>query len=120
MRPVALYGAAVVDEGYIELGHVPQGQGKTARIMLKVRDPQHELPDAKVAVFPEFLQAKLRPSSSGAAGLYELTLTLPEDAPVCQYRSQPIGQLRIDTGHPRIGVVELPVSFAVVPRRRLD
>lgn len=120
VRPVALYGAVVVDEGYIDLGNVPQGQGKTARIMLKVRDPQQELPNARVTVFPEFLQATLARSSSGAAGLYELTLILPEETPTCQYRSQPIGLLRIDTGHPRIGVIELPVSFAVVPRRRLD
>lgn len=120
VRPLTLYGAVVSEEGFIDLGNVPQGQGKTVRILLKVRDAQHELPSAKVTVSPEFLRATLAPCSSGGTGLYELTLTLPNDSPACQYRSQPIGQLRIDTGHPRIGVVELPVVFAVVPRRRLE
>jgi hypothetical protein len=120
VRPVSFYGSAVLETGQIDLGDVPQGQERTVRILLKVRDAQRDLPGAQVQIWPEFLQCSFRPAPGGAAGLYELTITLPEGTPACQYRSQPIGQLRIDTGHPRIGVVELPVVFAVVPRRRLS
>jgi prepilin-type N-terminal cleavage/methylation domain-containing protein/prepilin-type processing-associated H-X9-DG protein len=120
VRPVSFYGSAVLETGQIDLGDVPQGQERTVRILLKVRDAQRDLPGAQVQIWPDFLQCSFRPAPGGAAGLYELTITLPEGTPACQYRSQPIGQLRIDTGHPRIGVVELPVVFAVVPRRRLS
>lgn len=120
VRPLTLYGAAVREEGLIDLGDVPQGRGQTVRVLLKVRDAQRELPDVKIEVEPEFLHTSFRSVPGGAAGLYELTITLPDDTPPCQYRSQPLGRLRIDTGHPRIGVVELPVAFAVVPRRRLS
>lgn len=120
VRPLAFYGAAVLEDGRIDLGDVPQGRERTVRVMVKVRDAQAELPQARVEVTPEFLQVRFGPASGNISGLYELTLTLPAGTPPCQYRSQPIGRLRLTTGHPRIGEVELPVTFAVVPRRRLS
>ena len=119
VRPLTVYGSAVGEDGVIDLGDVPQGRGQSVRVLLKVRDPQRDLPNAAITIEPGFLQTSFQPVP-GTEGLYELTIALPDDTPPCQFRSQPLGRLRIDTGHPRIGVVELPVSFAVVPRRRLS
>jgi hypothetical protein len=48
--------------------------------------------------------------------MYQLTIEIPAGTPPCQYKSNPLGRLRIDTDHPRIGDVELNLSFAIVPR----
>ena len=117
-RRLAFYGPDIDNTGLIELGDVDAGESKRVQLLAKVRDAEVRLPQAQVEAFPNFLQARFEPLP-GKAGLYQLHVELPADAPACQYQSDPIGRVRIDTGHPRIGVVELKVSFAVVPRRSL-
>jgi hypothetical protein len=117
-RRLALYGRAIDETGVIDLGHVTEGQAKRVKLLAKVRDLDPELPAPRVEISPEFLTATFVPHGNDR-GLYDLTIELPNDAPACQYFSNPIGRLRIDTGHPRIGVVELKVIFAVVPRQSL-
>lgn len=115
-RRLSFYGDAIGSEGAIELGDVAEGQGAQVRLFAKVRDVQLELPAAKVEVFPSFVAAKFEPVAN-RAGMYQLTLDLPSSAPAGQYLSSPIGRVKIDTGHPRIGVVELKFAFCVTPRR---
>jgi len=115
---VAIYGKAIDAEGIVDLGDVREGNGRRITLLVKVRDPEPELPAAKVEVFPKFLAATFQRRESGK-GLYELTIELPADAPQCQYHSSPIGHIKIDSGHPRVGAVELKLSFAVVPRETL-
>jgi len=82
----------------------------------KVQYVELSLDGAKVEVFPEFVTATLQPHPGDKPGLYDLILEVPAGVPACQYHSNPLGRVRIDTGHPRIGQVELGVSFAVLPR----
>jgi hypothetical protein len=83
-----------------------------------VRDPQADLTNVKITVSPEFLVAAIQPHS-GHRGLYDLTIDIPDDVPPCQYNSTPIGRLKIETGHPRLGDMELKMSFAIIPRKSL-
>ena len=113
----SVYGPGVDNDGGIELGKIPLGKGKKVQLVFKVYDPDAVLDQAVVTVKPEFVQARLtRPSSAEAKGLYQLAIEVPADAPVCQHVVGPRGQITIDTGHPRIGIVELPLAFAIVPR----
>ena len=88
------------------------------QIVARLRDRDQDLPGAKIETFPEFLQARLEPVAS-KRGFYHLTVELPEGVPAGQYHNDRTGRIRIDTGHPRIGVVELKVTFAVIPRSSL-
>jgi hypothetical protein len=120
IRRLAIYSPDIDESGLIDLGINPQGKARSATLLLKIRDPEPSIQQAKVDVSPDFLQAKLVPPADGeSAGLYRLVVELPADAPTGQFRSNPLGYIRLDTGHPRIGVVELKVSFAVMPRERL-
>ena len=113
-RRLAIYGAGIDEYGVIDLGDIREGQGKRMNLLVKVRDPEPDLPMAKVEIFPSFLAAELKPRAEGK-GLYDLTLEVPPSTPTCQYHSNPLGRILIDTGHPRVGALELKVTFAVVP-----
>jgi hypothetical protein len=117
-RRLAFYGPAIDETGVIDLGHVTEGQSKRVKLLAKVRDLEPELPAPQAEIYPKFLAATFVPHGS-EQGLYDLTIELPKDAPAGQYFSNPIGRLRIETGHPRIGTVELKVMFAVIPRQSL-
>lgn len=119
IRRLAFYGPAIDENGMVDLGTVPQGKGKKVRLLVKVRDEQRELPQARIEASPSFLQAEFSPHEGETEGLYDLVVELPSDAPACQYRTSPIGYIRIDTGHPRIGAIELKVTFAVLPKQPL-
>ena len=116
-RRLAIYGPAIDAEGTIDLGKTPAGEGKKVKMLVKVRDSDPAIDTAKLVVKPEWLKARLtRHPGDAGRGLYDLTVELPKDTPPCQYLGNPLGQLQIDSGHPRIGVVELGVTFAVLPR----
>jgi hypothetical protein len=102
--------------GFVDLGSLREGQSQRVRLLVKVRDRQPDLSEAQVTVFPEFLQAKLSErAESQARGLYDLEIEVPADAPPGQFRGNPRGEVRIDTGHPRLGSVKLGVTFAILP-----
>jgi hypothetical protein len=103
----------------IDLGDIPAGATKRIKLLAKVRDPEPDLSGARLEVFPPFLKAELTPRSGEKPGLYDLTFEVPSDAPVGQYHSTPLGRIKIETGHSRIGEVQMPITFAVVPRRSL-
>jgi hypothetical protein len=116
-RRFAFYGAAIDDRGIIDLGTVPYGVGKKVKLVCKVRDSQTDLGSPTIVVHPPVLHAQLRPLSEGdAQGLYELEVELPAGVEPCQYLATPVGRLEIVTDHPRIGTVNLMVSFAVLPK----
>jgi len=119
LRRLAIYGPAIDDQGVVELGNVPVGQGKRVKLIAKVRDSEVELSEPHVDVYPQFLKAQFAAHEGDQRGLYDITIELPDDVDPCQYNSRPVGRVRIDTHHPRIGVVELIVTFAVVPRQPL-
>ena len=114
-RRVAWYGPTIDERGIIELGNISQGKGAKARLLAKVRDSERDLGQTKVEVFPAFLKATFVPHPGEQAGLYDLLVELPDDVPPCQYLGDPLGRIRIETGHERVGTLEVRVSFAVVP-----
>jgi hypothetical protein len=117
LRRLSVYGPAIDGNGLIDLGKIAVGRGKKVKLVVKVRDELTALDFAQVVTTPAFLKAEFRPRAEDEGkGLYDLTVEVPADTPVCQHLVDSHGQIRIDTGHPRIGVVELPISFAVVPR----
>ena len=119
LRRLAFYGAAIDESGMIDLGSIQEGEGRRVKLLAKVRDEVRTIEQPQVEVFPSFLKADFKAHVGDADGLYDLTIELPEGTPPCQYLTSPIGRIRIDTGHPRIGVVELMVSFMVAPRPSL-
>jgi hypothetical protein len=117
LRRISLLGGKVDAQGNIDLGSLAEGRGNRVRLLVKVRDREPQLRDATITVFPEFLEAKLSPYSEGSAqGLYHLDLEISSTAPCCQYRGNPRGEVRIDTGHPRLGTAKLGVTFAILPK----
>ena len=119
IRRLAFYGPSINENGMIDLGTVPQGRGAQARLLVKVRDEERGLTQAKIEASPSFLHATLSSHEGDTEGLYDLIVELPSDAPACQYRTSPIAYIRIETGHPRIGNIELKVSFAILPKQPL-
>jgi hypothetical protein len=114
IRRLSIYGQAIRGEGAIELGTVPRGVGKKVNVVLKVRDSQTDLKPGPVQITPRFLQASLRPhEGDNVAGLYDLTIELPDDVEPCSYLGNPSGELKLDFDHPRIEDLTLEVRFAV-------
>jgi hypothetical protein len=115
-RRLAFYGSAIDADGTIDLGNIDEGQSREVKLIAKIRDEEKSLENVKLSVFPDFATARWQPHPDGAEGMYQLTIEIPAGTPPCQYKSNPLGRLRIDTDHPRIGDVELNLSFAIVPR----
>lgn len=116
-KGLAVYGSAIDDKGIVDLGTVLQGKSTKAKLLIKLRDRSAALDQSMIEVSPAILRAKLTPHAGQTGqGLYDLVVELPDDAPSCSYRTSPLGRVRIDSGHPRIGTIELGVSFAVLPR----
>jgi hypothetical protein len=114
--PISVIGGQVDPHGNIDLGNLRQGRGQRVRLVVKVRDRRVSLAGAQVATFPQFLKARLTPRAEAESrGLYDLEIEVPADAPPGQYRANPRGEVRIETGDPRLGDLKLGVSFAVVP-----
>ncbi|MBI2481794.1 MAG: hypothetical protein HYV60_25060, partial [Planctomycetia bacterium] len=79
MRRLAVYGPAITIDGVIDAGQVDEGQAKTTRLVLKVRDPDRELHVANITTTPEFIQAKVLPYDGQApdAGMMRLEVEIP-------------------------------------------
>lgn len=118
LRRLAVYGNALdVDTG-IDLGYVQQGVGKKVRLLMKVRDEQLDLNVKEVKFEPAFLKCEVTPhmeKGEAKAGLYDLVVELPADAPEGQYRGSPEGKVNVVIEHPRIESLELPIRFSVIP-----
>ena len=100
------------------IGHVPQGAGKTTRLLLKLRDEDLALPIKSIKTEPSFLKVSIEShveKDLATPALYDLVVEIPADAPVCQFMGNPEGSLRITTGHPRIPEISLQIHFAVAP-----
>ena len=86
--------------------------------MIKVRDDDPSLPIRSIEAEPSYLKVAVQPHQEAdlaTPGLYDLIMEVPADAPVGQYMGNPLGNLRISTGHPRVPEINLRVMLAVVP-----
>jgi len=116
-RRLAVYGPAMRDSGVIEMGETQQGVAKTIKLLLKVRDTDRSLPIENIELTPRFLKATVTPhdEKSSQTGLYDLIIEIPTDAQPCQLLGESLGQIRLITGHPRIGEFPLAIRLAVLP-----
>ena len=87
-------------------------------VTLLLRDPKRRLKIDRVEATPSFLRTTLKPARSEAEGtwcnLYYLDIEIPQDAPVCTYLAVEKGELRFYSDDPKLPVVRMPVTFAVV------
>jgi hypothetical protein len=116
LRRLCVYGKGIDLGGVVYIGPVDVGKSAQRKFLMKVRDPQRELPIRKIETTPDFLQVRVTPheSTDQELGLYELEIVVPSDAPRCIYMGSPAGEVRILPDHPRIPELALPVKFAVV------
>ncbi|MGI8977904.1 MAG: DUF1573 domain-containing protein [Pirellulaceae bacterium] len=106
------------ENDFLLLGQVPQGAGKTLRLMIKLRDEDLSLPIQSIEAEPSYLKIAVEPHQEAdlaTPGLYDLIIEVPADAPVGQYMGNPHGSLRISTGHPRVPEIKLKLLMAVTP-----
>jgi hypothetical protein len=115
-RRLSFYGPAIDEQGLINLGNISEGQSKEVKLIAKVRDDVKELENLRVEVFPRFAQATMEPHPDGQPGMYNLVIAIPAGSEPCQYKADPAGRIVIHSDHPRIGDVELGLSFAIVPK----
>ncbi len=120
LRRLAVYGPSISVDGVVDVGQLDQGQAKKTRLVLKVRDPDHELRVTNITTSPEFVKAAVLPyeGQTSDAGLMYLELEVPAGAPRCSYLGVPLGDLRIEFNHPRIQSLDLKLKFAVIGQDR--
>lgn len=117
LRRLAIHGPFTEGDA-LRIGQVPRGAGKTMRLTMKLRDEDLSLPITSIEVQPSFLKVTVEPHKEAErpiAGLYDLVIEVPADAPPCQYMGNPMGSLLINTGHPRVPEVKLQLLLAVTP-----
>jgi hypothetical protein len=119
LRRLAIYGPAIDNTGVLTLGLVEKGTEKRVKLLLKVRDADQSLALTSVETTPEFLKVAITPhrepgNESPTPGLYDMIVTVPADAPPCNYLGDVMGQLRIITKHPRIPETALGVRLGVI------
>lgn len=115
-RCLAIYGPLIDDNGLIDVGVVERSVGRKITFKAKVNDDDRRLQLDAIECTPDFLKCSLVPSPGidPAKGLYDFTIEIPADAPVCNFMPETaMGSLRIVSSHPRIGQVPLAIRFAI-------
>lgn len=117
LKRFSIHGLFSEDDALL-IGQVPHGAGKTVRLAVKLRDEDLSLPVQKIEMEPAFVKVSLEPHQEAdlaTPGLYDLTLEIPADAPICQYMGNPQGSLRITTSHPRVPEIKFKMRLSIVP-----
>ncbi len=121
LRRLSVYGTGVDASGTVDAGVLDWGRGAQLKLMMKVRDTDTDLALERIEVVPKFVKVTVEPQegvgSDVGHGLYYLNVEIPRDAPACSFLGVNQGQIRLVTGHPRLPVTELKLSFAVAPKR---
>ena len=103
-------------ETRVKIGTIYSGEEFSTRLILKFRDADGLLVPESLEHTPEFLQVEFKPvKPDGEKGLYTLDITVPPDAPRCEYKGDSMGEIAIrfrEGTEPR--EVKLPVYFMVV------
>ena len=118
---ITVFGAQFDDRsGVAGIGLVPQGKESRFKLWLLVKgahrdDVQISLAETDPA---EALQVEVgEPTTYATVVKYPISIVVPADAPVMQRRSSEDspGMIRLNTTHPNIPLVEIPISFAIIP-----
>ncbi|MCA9178162.1 MAG: DUF1573 domain-containing protein [Planctomycetales bacterium] len=112
-RRFTVYGKAIDATGLINLGNVPEGQAKRARLIVKIRDPEPQLDNVRIQTTPSFVKASWERKGED---MYLLDLEVPENAPVGNVSNRTIGSVELLLDHERIEHQRFPLEFDVIPR----
>jgi hypothetical protein len=109
-------GAKVDSDQVLRLGTIVEGENVKEIILMKVNDRRQSLSVEHIETEPEFMRVQVFPLASEPAkvGLYRIEVEIPSNARPCDYMGAHAGAIRIKTDHPRLPVIGLKVSFAVV------
>jgi hypothetical protein len=113
---LVIFGAKVDSSQVLRLGALDEGESAKEIILMKVNDRRQSLTIEHIETEPEFMRVRVFPLTSEAAkaGLYRIEVEIPGNARPCDYMGAQTGMIRIKTDHPRLPVIDLKVSFAVV------
>jgi len=78
--PISFYGADLHKDHGLDLGTILQGNEKTTRIMIRVRDKTPPVTMVVKSISPSVLQASVE-AVDDKPGNYKLTIKVPENAP---------------------------------------
>ena len=82
--------------GLLELGNIPEGEGREIVIFVEARGRNKQLELDRVEAIPPFLQVELRPGvNSATSGLHRLHFKIPADAPQGSYSGASEGQVTL-------------------------
>lgn len=116
LRRLCVYGKGVDPQGRLLLGRLTPGTQHVFRYLLKVRDDDRILTVKNSSISPTFIDVDVKEMEvSGTIGLYEMTLTIPADAPTGVYRSVDGAGLSMEFNHPRIHDLNLSLDFSLMP-----
>ncbi len=116
-RGILISGEEIDITGTITLGILPLGKEKRVKFTLKLKNKNaRDLQLERVECTPDFVQVEISPKANidPALGLYDMVLTVPADAPECNFmREAEMGQIRLITKNPQVGELPLAIRFAV-------
>lgn len=116
-RGVSISGEEIDFQGMITLGILPLGREKKVHFTIKLKHKEtRDLMLERIECTPSFLNVKIEPKANidPSLGLYDLWLTIPADAPACNFmREAELGQIRLFTKNPFVGELPLAVRFAI-------
>lgn len=114
LRRLAVYGPGIDADGVVSFGAVARSTGAKQRLLLKVRDAQHDLPVTRIQTTPDYLDVRVvSPEESTKSGLAYLDVVIPPGAPRSTFLASHPARIRIEFDHPRIAELELTATFAL-------
>lgn len=119
LRRLSVYGRDVTGDGTVVFGRIPEGQGASVRLLMKLRDEDKRLVARSIECQPKSLKVNIEPyrtDSDRELGLYYLVVEVPKNAPTFRLPPKENGYIRIEFDHPRADLLELPVDLIVTPK----
>jgi Protein of unknown function (DUF1573) len=113
---LTIFGAKVDSNQHLRLGTITEGESAKEIIIMKVDDERQGLIIERIDAEPDFIRVQVFPIASQPAkvGLYRIEVEIPDNARPGDYMGAHAGTIRVKTDHPRLPVIELKVSFAVM------
>lgn len=116
-KGLTVVGRDLDERGIVEFGFVERGIEHQRKYKLKIQDTvDFDLRLQEISLTPDFVKVTVVPTPGvdSVKGLYDLTITIPADAPVCNFMTdQNLGQVRLISDHPRVKEFPLALRFAV-------
>ncbi|MBN1910322.1 MAG: DUF1573 domain-containing protein [Pirellulales bacterium] len=109
-------GRRIDGQGVLRLGAVTAGQAIREHVLFRLRDIRRPVNIESVETTPDFLIARIQSGKTAASRsrVFRVDVEIPADAPPGNHTGTARGKVVLKTDHPDLGVITLPVDFAVV------